>query len=159
MVKYFEENPKAIDLLIHAPSDTREKHRIWMDLTQRLNEIDGVVKPSLKWMKYWNDIVAYTKSRAKKVVCGQLSGFERPPTDLEKRMLRVVQQHNLVEEWTKVAFDPHQSEVKNETKIKEEIQHDTKVTDDDDEQESMVEWAVQEEFSVLVNCAKVFQET
>lgn len=100
LVKYFEENPDAIRVANNMTGDSKIKQRVWIDLTHKLNSINGTMKTSSKWAKYWCDIVNYTRNRAKRAISHQITAAnDRPPTDIEKRMLIIVGQKNLLDEW------------------------------------------------------------
>lgn len=102
LVKYFEDNPDAIRVATNMIGDSKVKQRVWIELTHRLNGIDGVLKTSSKWAKYWNDIVNYTRNRAKRALSNQITASnDRPPTDIERRMLTIVGQKYLADHWTK----------------------------------------------------------
>lgn len=60
--------------------------------------MEGALKTSLKWAKYWHDIIIYTKTRAKNAVYKN-NGVERPPTEIEKRILLVMGETKLLRNW------------------------------------------------------------
>lgn len=61
--------------------------------------LEGTLKTSSKWAKYWNDIVIYTKTRA-------VNGYkefknERPANSIDKRILKIIGQDHLLKSWNK----------------------------------------------------------
>lgn len=76
------------------------KNKIWTSITHRLNDVDGgVLKSSLKWAKSWADMKVYAKSRAKMAISGQAPQNARRPTDLDRRILTVIGQEDLLIGW------------------------------------------------------------
>lgn len=101
LIKYFEDNPDSTRVA-NMTGDSKVKQRVWIDLTHKLNSINGTMKTASKWSKYWCDIVNYTRNRAKRAISHQIQASnDRPPTDIEKRMLTVVGQKYLVDQWIK----------------------------------------------------------
>ncbi|CAD7077288.1 unnamed protein product [Hermetia illucens] len=99
IVEYFEENPQALRIL--NGTDNRAKQRVWIELTHKLNSLDGALKTTSKWGKYWNDIIIYTKTRAKTFISGECR-CDRPPTETEQRILTLIGQLSLLKMWQQV---------------------------------------------------------
>lgn len=61
--------------------------------------LEGTLKTSAKWAKYWNDIVIYTKTRARNG--DKEFKHERPPNSIDKRILIIIGQDHLLKSWNK----------------------------------------------------------
>lgn len=61
--------------------------------------LEGTLKTSAKWAKYWNDIVIYTKTRAVNG-CKEFKN-ERPANSIDKRILKIIGQDHLLKSWNK----------------------------------------------------------
>lgn len=79
--------------------DPRAKTKIWIEIAHRLNMLEGTLKTSSKWAKYWNDIVIYTKTRAVNG-CKEFK-HERPASSIDKRILKIIGQDHLLKSWNK----------------------------------------------------------
>lgn len=83
--------------------------------------LDGTLKTSSKWSKYWNDIVIYTKTRA-------VNGYkefknERPANSIDKRILKIIGQDHLLKSWNKrVSLD--NSKADDETVYEDNVEND-----------------------------------
>lgn len=95
----------------------RQKNRTWIELAHKLNAIDGTLKPSMKWAKYWNDLIVYTKTLAQNSAGNDDDGVQkarpRPPTTTEERLLQLIGCQQLLNEWQMCAND--ETTVANET--------------------------------------------
>lgn len=61
--------------------------------------LEGTLKTAAKWAKYWNDIVIYTKTRARNG--DKEFKNERPPNSIDKRILIIIGQDHLLKSWNK----------------------------------------------------------
>lgn len=80
--------------------DNAMKSKIWTSVAKRLNEVQGgVVKSSAKWSKSWADMKVYTKARAKAGINKTAPINSRRPTELDRRILMVIGQEELLSNW------------------------------------------------------------
>lgn len=101
-MKYFEDRPGAFLVSGHSAHDTRAKQRVWIELAHKLNGVEGALKPSARWAKYWNDLVLYTKTRAHQAVNGgkdYVKSSRSHPSEFDQRLLRIVGKHDLLQLW------------------------------------------------------------
>lgn len=122
LIKYFEDNPLALEACGSSATTIlsemgRQKNRTWIELAHKLNAIDGTLKPSMKWAKYWNDLIVYTKTLAQNSAGNDDDGVQkarpRPPTTTEERLLQLIGCQQLLNEWQMCAND--ETTVANET--------------------------------------------
>lgn len=86
----------------NSAGDTRAKQRVWIELAHKLNGVEGALKPTSRWAKYWNDLVLYTKTRAHQAVNGGMDYIKSGrshPSEFDQRLLRIVGQHDLLQAW------------------------------------------------------------
>lgn len=107
MIKYFEENPDALQITNNIYGDSKAKQRIWIELTHKLNATEGPLKPSFKWNKCWSDIVIYTENRARKIMAGEDTAGKchRGPNDLERRMLILLGKEDILKYWESLTIN------------------------------------------------------
>lgn len=101
-MKYFEDRPGAFLVSGNSVGDTRAKRRIWIELAHKLNGVEGELKTTARWAKYWNDLVLYTKMRADQAVNGgkdYVKNSRCHPSEFDQRLLRIVGKHDLLQEW------------------------------------------------------------
>lgn len=90
--------------------DNAMKNKIWGSITRRLNEVEGgVLKSSLKWAKSWADMKVYAKSRAKMAINGTAPLTAKRPTEIDKRILTVIGQEELLLGWENAIADESNS--------------------------------------------------
>lgn len=99
MLNYFEANPKYLRIVSGSSGDSKAKQRIWIELAHRLNSMEGTLKSTAKWSKYWNDIIIYTKNRAHHSMMG--TKIEKYPTEFDKKILHIIGQNDLLKNWIK----------------------------------------------------------
>lgn len=100
LMKYFEDRPGAFLVSGNSASDTRAKQRVWIELAHKLNGVEGALKPSARWAKYWNDLVLYTKTRAHQAVNGTKDYVKiSRPNEFDQRLLRIVGKDDLLQAW------------------------------------------------------------
>lgn len=108
LIKYFEANPDALAACSSSAAASseygRQKQRTWIELAHKLNAIEGTLKPSMKWARYWSDLTVNTKILARNFSCSSKDAPRpRAPTHIEERMLRVIGQGKLLGEWQVMA--------------------------------------------------------
>lgn len=104
MIKYFEENPEALQITNNMYGEPKAKQRIWIELTHKLNDTEGPLKPSFKWTKCWNDMIIYTENRVQKFMTGEDTGkLHRGPNDVERRMLILLGKEDILKYWEESA--------------------------------------------------------
>lgn len=100
MIEYFETHHGAIDIVSANNTDGDVKRRIWSELSDMLNKVEGgVEKNDLKWSKTWADMKLYAKNRARSAKQGHMMVQARKPTDLDRRILRVTGHEDLLRDW------------------------------------------------------------
>lgn len=101
LMKYFEDRPGAFLVSGNSAGDARAKQRVWIELAHKLNGVEGALKPSARWAKYWNDLVLYTKMRAHQAVNGgkDYVNSHSHPSEFDQRLLRIVGKHDLLQAW------------------------------------------------------------
>jgi len=100
LIRYFEANPNYVHIVAGTMGDNAMKNKIWASVAKRLNDIKGgVVKSPAKWNKSWADMKVYTKARAKAAIAGTAPVNSRRPTDLDRRILTVIGQDELLTNW------------------------------------------------------------
>lgn len=100
LIEYFEEHPDAQGIVSATNTDSDVKRRIWSEVANLLNFMPGgVQKTELKWAKTWADMKVYAKNRAKSAKLRKQPLHTRKPTELDKRILRVIGQEQLLNEW------------------------------------------------------------
>lgn len=99
-MKYFEDRPGAFLVSGNSAGDTRAKQRVWIELAHKLNGVEGALKPTARWAKYWNDLVLYTKTRAHQAV-NEGKDYVRSsrPSEFDQRLLRIVGKDDLLQAW------------------------------------------------------------
>lgn len=100
LIKYFEDRPGAILVCENSARDPRAKQRIWIELAHKLNGVDGALKPSARWAKYWHDMVLNAKMKAKRAISGE--SFPNQPNKFDERLLRVVKEFDLLQKWMNI---------------------------------------------------------
>lgn len=101
MIQYFETHEGAIDVVSANNTDTEVKRKIWSEISQIMNQVEGgVEKNDLKWSKTWADMKLYTKNRARAARSGHnIPAHTRKPSDLDRRILKVTGHEDLLRDW------------------------------------------------------------
>lgn len=138
--------------------------------------LDGTLKTSSKWAKYWNDIVIYTKTRAVNG-CKEFKN-ERPANSIDKRILKIIGQDHLLKSWNKrvcldvlkdqtsTVYDDDEEIVENELDSILTDNQLIEVLEDGETSEYMengeqikVEYLENEEFNAVSNISESINET
>lgn len=131
LIQYFETHEGAIDIVSANNTDSEVKRRIWGEIAKILNKVEGgVEKNDLKWSKTWADMKMYAKNRARSAKQGHILANTRKPTDLDRRILKVAGNADLLRDW-EASINEAEGEVCDKVRI-DGMDHEIVVTEGTD---------------------------
>lgn len=135
MIDYFERTHGAIEIVSANNTDSEVKRRIWAEVSEILNKVEGGAKKNdLKWSKTWADMKLYTKNRARAAKQGQMSVNARKPSDLDRRVLKVTGHEELLRDWIESIgdVDLDNATIYEKVRIEDSSDHEVVVTEGTD---------------------------